>query len=183
MIQPGGPRYKIDEAEQFVAWMGFELYFTTRAMNAMALYDIKFNRERIMYELGLQEALAAYSVANPMQSGQNWLDTYLEHNSRGSTCRECSRTTSFIWWDNGTLCNICYSAANQAKHNAAGYTCRKCATTTIAMWYDLTNPAGKLCRACYNEATTAKHQDAGYTCRECDKTTTILWHDPDQSSW
>ena len=76
MIQPGGPRYKIDEAEQYVEWMGFEFYFTTRAANAMALYDIKFNGERIMYELGLQEALAAYSGANPMQSGQNWLDTY-----------------------------------------------------------------------------------------------------------
>lgn len=29
-----------------------------------------------MYELGLQEALAAYSGNNPMQSGQNWLDTF-----------------------------------------------------------------------------------------------------------
>lgn len=42
----------------------------------MALYDIKFRGERIMYELGLQEALAAYSAANPVQSGQGFMDTF-----------------------------------------------------------------------------------------------------------
>jgi primary-amine oxidase len=29
-----------------------------------------------MYELGLQEALAAYSAANPVQSGQAFMDTF-----------------------------------------------------------------------------------------------------------
>lgn len=42
----------------------------------MALYDIRFRGERIMYELGLQEALAAYSAANPVQSGQAFMDTF-----------------------------------------------------------------------------------------------------------
>ena len=52
-VQPYGPRYRFDREQQFVSWFGFEFYITT-------LFDIKFKGERVMYELGLQEALAHY---------------------------------------------------------------------------------------------------------------------------
>jgi hypothetical protein len=95
----------------------------------------------------------------------------------GSTCKECASTTSSYWWDNGTLCNVCYLAAKNAAHQNAGYTCRECATTTSTTWHDLNNPAGQLCSACHYEATTARNQNAGYTCRDCATTTSTTWHD------
>ncbi|KAF1986474.1 copper amine oxidase [Aulographum hederae CBS 113979] len=75
MVQPEGNRYKIDTKERFVSWMGFEFYFTTLQATAMTLWDIKFKGERIMYELGLQEAMAHYAGNDPMTIGMVWLDT------------------------------------------------------------------------------------------------------------
>lgn len=40
------------------------------------LYDIKFKGERIMFELGLQEAVAHYAGQDPVQSGIGYLDSY-----------------------------------------------------------------------------------------------------------
>lgn len=76
MVQPGGSRLSIDREENYVSWMGYTFYLTSRTANAMTLYDIRFRGERIMYELGLQEALAHYAGDNPMQSGQLWLDSF-----------------------------------------------------------------------------------------------------------
>lgn len=41
----------------------------------MRLYDVKFKGERIIYELGLQEAIAHYAGNDPVQSGTAYLDT------------------------------------------------------------------------------------------------------------
>ncbi|KAL0263405.1 hypothetical protein SLS55_002385 [Diplodia seriata] len=42
----------------------------------LALYDIRFKGERIIYELSLQEALAHYASSDPYQSGISYLDSY-----------------------------------------------------------------------------------------------------------
>ena len=42
----------------------------------LRLYDIKFKGERIMFELGLQEAVAHYAGQDPVQSGIGYLDSY-----------------------------------------------------------------------------------------------------------
>ena len=42
----------------------------------MRLYDIKFKGERIIFELGLQEAVAHYAGQDPVQSGIGYLDSY-----------------------------------------------------------------------------------------------------------
>lgn len=41
----------------------------------MTLFDIKYKGERIIYELGLQEAIAHYAGHDPAQSGVAYLDT------------------------------------------------------------------------------------------------------------
>ncbi|KAF2154348.1 amine oxidase catalytic domain-containing protein, partial [Myriangium duriaei CBS 260.36] len=74
MIQPQGPRYKLDRNQQYVSYMGWTFYFTSYISTGPALYDIRFRNETIMYELGLQEALSHYAGDDPIQGGQEFLD-------------------------------------------------------------------------------------------------------------
>ena len=76
VIQPYGPRYRLDRKEKFVSWFGFEFYMTTNAAQGVLLYDIRFKGERVMYELGLQEAMAHYAGDDPMQGGLEWMDSF-----------------------------------------------------------------------------------------------------------
>ncbi|KAF2169274.1 hypothetical protein M409DRAFT_20500 [Zasmidium cellare ATCC 36951] len=75
-VQPYGPRYKLDKNERFVSWFGFEFYITTAQATGLTLYDIRFKGERVIYELGLQEAMAHYAGDDPMAGGQEFLDTF-----------------------------------------------------------------------------------------------------------
>ena len=75
-IQPYGPRYQLDHEQSYVSWMGFSFYIATSASRALSLHDIRFNNTRIIYELGLQEALAHYAGSEPLQSGLEFLDTF-----------------------------------------------------------------------------------------------------------
>lgn len=75
-IQPLGPRYRLDKAERFVSWFGFEFYMTSTQATGLSLFDIRFKGERVMYELSLQEALAHYAGDDPMAGGQEFLDAF-----------------------------------------------------------------------------------------------------------
>jgi len=75
-IAPAGPRYMVDVEEKYVEWMDFSFYIGFSRDTGLALYDIKYKGDRILYELGLQEALAHYAGADPYQSGTAYLDSY-----------------------------------------------------------------------------------------------------------
>lgn len=75
-VQPYGPRYKFDRDENFVSWFGFEFYITTAQATGISIFDIRFKGERVIYELGLQEALSHYAGQDPMQGGLEFLDTF-----------------------------------------------------------------------------------------------------------
>ena len=75
-VQPYGPRYRLDRKQQFVSWFGFEFYITTAPATGTSLFDVRFKGERLMYELGLQEAMAHYAGDDPMQGGLEFLDTF-----------------------------------------------------------------------------------------------------------
>lgn len=75
-IQPYGARYRLDRKDKYVSWFGFEFYITTAQATGLTLYDIRFKGERIIYELGLQEAMAHYAGDDPMAGGQEFLDTF-----------------------------------------------------------------------------------------------------------
>lgn len=75
-IQPYGPRYHLDRSENYISWMGFSFYLSTAQATALSLFDIRYNNSRIIYHLGLQEALAHYAGVEPLQSGLEFLDTF-----------------------------------------------------------------------------------------------------------
>jgi primary-amine oxidase len=75
-IAPSGSRFSVDSEQKYVEWMGYSFFIGFSRDTGMALYDIKYKGERILYELGLQEALAHYAGGDPVQSGTSYLDTY-----------------------------------------------------------------------------------------------------------
>ncbi|KIX05692.1 uncharacterized protein Z518_03664 [Rhinocladiella mackenziei CBS 650.93] len=75
-IQPYGPRYHLDRSQNYIFWMGFSFYLSTAQATALSLFDIRYNNSRIIYQLGLQEALAHYAGTEPLQSGLEFLDTF-----------------------------------------------------------------------------------------------------------
>lgn len=74
MVQPYGPRYKLDREQQYVSYMGWTFYFTSYISGGTFLYDVRFRNESVMYELGLNEALSHYAGDDPLQGGQEFLD-------------------------------------------------------------------------------------------------------------
>lgn len=75
-VQPLGPRYRLDRAQRFVSWFGFEFYLTSTQATGVGVYDIRFRGERVMYELSLQEAMAHYAGDDPLAGGQEFLDSF-----------------------------------------------------------------------------------------------------------
>lgn len=75
-VAPTGSRYKVDVEHKYVEWMDFSFYVSFSRDTGMALHDIKYKGQRILYELGLQEALAHYAGNDPVQSGTSYLDSY-----------------------------------------------------------------------------------------------------------
>ncbi|KAK8207911.1 hypothetical protein M8818_004164 [Zalaria obscura] len=76
MVQPQGARYRLDKDARFVSWMGFEFYVSTSQSTGVSLFDIKFKGDSVIYELGMQEAMAHYAGDDPTQGGQEFLDTF-----------------------------------------------------------------------------------------------------------
>ncbi|KAF4550103.1 Copper amine oxidase-like protein 4 [Elsinoe fawcettii] len=74
MIQPYGPRYKLDRKAQYVSYMGWTFYFTSFLSTGPALYDIRFRGTPVLYELTMNEAMAHYAGDDPIQGGQEFLD-------------------------------------------------------------------------------------------------------------
>jgi primary-amine oxidase len=60
-VAPSGNRFSVDSSQNYVEWMGWSFYIGFTRDTGMALYDIRYQGQRILYELGLQEALAHYA--------------------------------------------------------------------------------------------------------------------------
>ncbi|KAK8084653.1 Primary amine oxidase lung isozyme [Apiospora hydei] len=75
-VAAGPPRHKVDVARQYVEWMDFSFYLGFTRDTGLAFYDVKYKGERILYELGLQEALAHYAGSDPWSSHIAYLDSY-----------------------------------------------------------------------------------------------------------
>ncbi len=59
------PRYSVDPDRKYVEWMGFSFYIAFTRDTGVSLFDIRYKGERVLYELGLQEALAHYAGIKP----------------------------------------------------------------------------------------------------------------------
>ena len=75
-VASAGARYSVDHQRKYVEWMDFSFYIGFDRDRGMSLYDIRHKGQRILYELGLQEALAHYAGNDPVQSGTSYLDSY-----------------------------------------------------------------------------------------------------------
>lgn len=68
--------FVLDKTQKFVSWKGFEFYMAFSTATGLTLYDIRFQGERILYELGLQEALSQYAGTDPVQGAAKYLDSF-----------------------------------------------------------------------------------------------------------
>ncbi|KAK4686906.1 hypothetical protein P7C73_g3209, partial [Tremellales sp. Uapishka_1] len=73
-VEFDGKRYKVDFKEDWISWMGWELFIGFERDMGVHLWDINFRGERIIYELSPQEAMAQYSGDDPHQAATVWLD-------------------------------------------------------------------------------------------------------------
>ena len=76
MIQPEGSRFLLDKEQTFISYMGFEFYISTTSATGIALHDIRFLGDIVIYEIGLQEAMSSYAGDDPQQSALKFLDTF-----------------------------------------------------------------------------------------------------------
>ncbi|KAK0543019.1 hypothetical protein OC846_006302 [Tilletia horrida] len=75
-VYPGGKRYAVDADKKYVEWGAFSFYMGFSRDAGIQLYNIRYNGQRIVYHLGLQEAIAHYAGNDPVQSSVAYLDTY-----------------------------------------------------------------------------------------------------------
>ncbi|OJI80543.1 hypothetical protein ASPTUDRAFT_129166 [Aspergillus tubingensis CBS 134.48] len=76
MVAPSGARHSLDTDQKYVTWMGFSFYIGFSRDTGVSIFDIRYKGQRILYELGLQEALSHYAGNDPVQSSTACLDSY-----------------------------------------------------------------------------------------------------------
>ncbi|KAL6922703.1 hypothetical protein FSST1_006729 [Fusarium sambucinum] len=74
-VQPDGPRFGLDREENYVEWMDFSFFISNHKETGLQLHDVRYRGERIIYELGLQEAMAHYASQDPLHASSAYLDT------------------------------------------------------------------------------------------------------------
>jgi primary-amine oxidase len=65
----------MDIQEKLVSWMGFEFFLSTCQERGLSLHNIKFDDDSVIFEVGLQEALAHYAGYDPANGGMAFMDT------------------------------------------------------------------------------------------------------------
>lgn len=75
VVSPGKARYTMDPEHNYVSWMDFSFYMAVSKSTGLSLFNIQYKSKRIIYELGVQEALAQYAGSAPFQSYTNFFDS------------------------------------------------------------------------------------------------------------
>ena len=73
LVEPDGKRYTV--SGHHVEYMKWSFDFRSRSTTGVQLFDIRFDGQRIVYELSLQEAAAFYSGWSPMQMVTDYVDS------------------------------------------------------------------------------------------------------------
>ncbi|KAF8245031.1 amine oxidase catalytic domain-containing protein [Wilcoxina mikolae CBS 423.85] len=74
-VAPQGSRYRVDAEKMYVEWMDFSFFIAFSRDTGVRLFDLRFKGERIVYEVGLMEAMAIYAGNDPVQSGTAFFDS------------------------------------------------------------------------------------------------------------
>lgn len=72
LVEPQGHRYHVDQ--NFVEYAGWSFAYGVRSTTGLQVFDLRFNGERIAYEISLQEAIAFYSGDTPAAMQTKYID-------------------------------------------------------------------------------------------------------------
>lgn len=72
LVEPQGKRYHVDR--NFVEYAGWSFAYRVRSSAGLQVFDLRFNGERIAYEISLQEAIAFYSGDTPAAMQTKYID-------------------------------------------------------------------------------------------------------------
>lgn len=70
---PDGPRFSVRGRR--VRWQGWDFTIGLRQETGFVFWDVRFGGERLVYEMGLQEAMAHYSARDPLKATQYYSDS------------------------------------------------------------------------------------------------------------
>ncbi|XP_059159977.1 putative amine oxidase [copper-containing] isoform X2 [Physella acuta] len=73
LVEPDGKRYSLKDRQ--VKYLGWSFNFRMSALTGPSLYDVRYNNDRIAYELGLAEIVVFYSADNPIQRITDFVDS------------------------------------------------------------------------------------------------------------
>lgn len=73
LVEPQGTRYRIDQ--NFVEYAGWSFAYGVRSSTGIHIFDLRFNGERIAYEVSLQEAIAVYTGDTPAAMQTKYIDS------------------------------------------------------------------------------------------------------------
>ena len=96
LFEPDGKRYTAEN--NHIEYMGWSFDFRVRTTSGAQLFDIRFNGERIVYELSLQEPASFYSAYSPFLSHANFLDSVWGIGSYFELVKgvDCPKTATFF---------------------------------------------------------------------------------------
>ncbi|XP_036378263.1 amiloride-sensitive amine oxidase [copper-containing] [Megalops cyprinoides] len=72
LVEPQGPRYHVEG--NFVEYAGWSFAFRVRSSAGLQVFDVRFNGDRVAYEISLQEAIAFYSGDTPAAMQTKYID-------------------------------------------------------------------------------------------------------------
>ncbi|KAF4087856.1 hypothetical protein AMELA_G00076090 [Ameiurus melas] len=72
LVEPQGTRYQVDK--NFVEYAGWSFAYRVRSSAGLQIFDLRFNGERVAYEVSLQEAIAFYSGDTPAAMQTKYID-------------------------------------------------------------------------------------------------------------
>lgn len=72
LVEPQGRRYHVDR--NFVEYAGWSFAYRVRSSAGLQVFDLRFNGERIAYEVSLQEAIAFYAGDTPAAMQTKYMD-------------------------------------------------------------------------------------------------------------
>lgn len=73
LVEPQGPRYRTDR--NFVEYAGWSFAYGVRPSSGIHVFDLRYNGERIAYEISLQEAVAIYAGDTPVAMHTKYIDS------------------------------------------------------------------------------------------------------------
>ncbi|XP_046373216.2 putative amine oxidase [copper-containing] [Haliotis rufescens] len=97
MVEPDGKRYSLKHRS--VEYMQWKFDFRMSTLSGPQLYNIRFNDERIAYEIGMQEIAVYYGAHNPAVQAGDFIDSGVllgTHSQSLVPGADCPETSTFI---------------------------------------------------------------------------------------